>query len=263
MNQLIKNLVVNRQFLFGKKEYIFIISHIRSNSSLLSHILGSNEEIAGHCEMHQSYSGIRDLMKLRYKISLLQNENISDERYVLDKMLSNHNRISRDILSMENIHWIFLLRQPEDTFKSIVNMGRKLVDKEWYREPEKILAYYEARLHMMERFVHRIRGKSLFLESETLIKETDHTLGYLSDWLELHTPLNSEYSIFSDTGLPWYGDPSKTIKSGRIVRDKKSYEDIIIQEDILNKAQEVYHHATNMISSKADTSLRLTEAVLF
>lgn len=255
--------MVNRRFLFGKKDYIFILSHIRSNSSLLSHILGSHEEISGHSEMHQSYNGIRDLVKLRYKISRFQTPANLKGRYVLDKMLTDRSRISSNILSRSNIYWIFLLRSPEDMFKSIINMGNNLVDIEWYRDPDKILKYYNARLKNMGVYAQKLRGKSVLIKSEDLINDTEVVLNFLTDWLGLESRLKPEYNIFSDTGLPWFGDPSGVIKSGHIVKKRPSYDDIFVPKDILENAYNTYEKCQNLISNYSENILNVSSAIVY
>jgi hypothetical protein len=37
----------------GSRAYVLVLSHMRSFSSMLCHVLGSHEEIAGYAEMHQ------------------------------------------------------------------------------------------------------------------------------------------------------------------------------------------------------------------
>jgi hypothetical protein len=41
--------------------FLFVVSHLRSYSSLLCHILGNHPEISGYSEMHQSYLGATTL----------------------------------------------------------------------------------------------------------------------------------------------------------------------------------------------------------
>ena len=51
----------------GRREYVIVLSHMRSYSTLLAHLLGSHPEIAGYAEMHTSYAQRRDLLRLRRK----------------------------------------------------------------------------------------------------------------------------------------------------------------------------------------------------
>jgi hypothetical protein len=47
---------------FSRTQYLFVISHMRSRSSLLSHILGSHPQVIGYSELHQSYQRWSDLL---------------------------------------------------------------------------------------------------------------------------------------------------------------------------------------------------------
>lgn len=213
--------------------------------------------------MHLSYTEARDLVRLRYKVSRFNNSSKLEGRFVLDKLLSNHNRLSENILSMDNIRWIFLLRSPEDTFKSIVNMGNKMAYEDWYRDHNKILLYYQERLQMMEHIAKKTFGKSIFIESEQLITNIDAVLDSITNWLGLNKRLDSEYNIFSDTGLPWYGDPSGVIKSGYIVKNKPAYNDIHIPSEILKKADSDYQNCHSVISRYSNKAIKLSEPVAF
>jgi hypothetical protein len=65
------NMLANPSNYISNNRYIFILSHMRSRSSLLSHILGSNREINGHSELHQNYTGRKSLLEM--KLNIYQN----------------------------------------------------------------------------------------------------------------------------------------------------------------------------------------------
>lgn len=228
------------EILVSKRDYIFVMSHMRSYSSLLCHILGSHDEISGYSEMHQSYYWLYDLIKLRYRVYLANNNRL-EGRFVLDKMLNNRNRISESILNKNNVKMIFILRNPEDTMKSIINMGNNLVDGiEWYKDPKRVLDYYIERLKRIEMYSIKKNKSALFIDSEKIIDNTNLVLEFLTDKLELRKKLKERYQDFKYTGLPKHGDPSDTIKEFRINRQKKNYSNIFIHQEILKQAHEVY-----------------------
>ena len=66
------------------RRYLFVLSHMRSFSSLLCHILGSHPEIAGYAEAHQAYAGRADLLQLTRKVESTLEGAVAG-RYVLDK----------------------------------------------------------------------------------------------------------------------------------------------------------------------------------
>ena len=199
--------------------FLFVVSHMRSFSSLLCHILGSHPEISGYAEAHLSYFGRLDLQRLVRKVQD-STGNAALGRYVLDKVLHNRREIAPDILSRPEMKVVFLLRKAEDTFPSLMNM-KPTPDaaKRRFSDPARALDYYAGRLSQLERYGALVDGNGFFLESEKLIGETDRVLGDLSRWLGLKQQLNADYRTFPFTGAPGYGDPLPTIRTGRIVRD--------------------------------------------
>jgi len=232
----------------GKKKYIFVVSHMRSYSSLLSHILGSHGEISGYAEMKQSYSSWTDFIRLRHKV-YMANGNRLDGGYVLDKILHNSHTISETILDQGHVRLVFLLRNPEVAMKSIINMGKtgNFGNAEW------VLDYYLGRLKQLQDYARTSNGRMLFVDSETIIEGTDYLLDYLSDWLELGSKLTAKYSNFEYTGAPRYGDPSSFIKRGRIVRTPKDYHSIHIPSEMIRRAEDAYDACRRTLLQYSDT----------
>jgi len=226
------------------QDYIFIFSHMRSYSSLLSHILGSHPEISGYLEAHLSYSHPNDLLTLKQKVSDATEHQVFG-RFVLDKILGRNLKVSDSVLNNERIRVIFLLRNPEDTIKSILNMGINLIgdeDTKWsefLKDVKKICDYYISRLKQIENFSLRLKNKALFIESEKILDEPEHVFRQIENFLGLKEKLKQDYSTFKYTGLEGKGDPSSTIKKGKITRQKSNY-DFHIPADILAQAQKAY-----------------------
>lgn len=214
-------------------KYLFILSHMRSRSSVLSHILGSNYGICGYSELHRSYLRQKDLVKMREKLYEDFKCSLTD-KYLLDKLLHNNLNISEDILRFAKPKFIFLLRDPESTFKSTINMGF-LTGVEWYKVPEKVLEYYCSRLSRLEAYAEMIGGNYFFLESDDLVNNTEHVLESLTRWLCLDKPLDNSYLQFNGTGEIGYGDPSDNIRTGKITKTM-GYPDIHVSQEILQRA---------------------------
>ena len=58
--------------IFFKPKYLFIFSHMRSRSSVLSHILGSNSQICGYSELQIPYIDKASIEKMRSLLSAEQ-----------------------------------------------------------------------------------------------------------------------------------------------------------------------------------------------
>lgn len=239
----------NPELLSVHQKYIFVVSHMRSNSTLLAHILGSNDEISGHVEMHQSYTSKLDLLKLNYKI--FRSEEVSHCRYRLDKVLHESWSISDTILSSsDKVRIIFLLREPEQTIKSIVSMWERRKSNSEARSNliERAFKHYSYRAESLSSYSIKANCDSIFLPSEQLLSEPDLVLPSLSKWLGLEHKLSQSYNIFSNTGAPGCGDPSPAIKSGSIIKSiERRYDDVVIEPEMLTKANKIFLKCQNTL----------------
>jgi len=239
------------------QDYIFVLSHMRSYSSLLCHILGSHSEISGYSEMHSSYLELSDLLTLKQKVAVATDNHLPN-RFVLDKILNPSVNTSESILNNEHVHVIFLLRNPEDTIKSIINMGINLnvgAQMEWCKDVEKVLVYYINRLKQIENYSLKMQKSALFIASEKILDDSEQTLKQLTGFLGLKTKLEKDYSIFKYTGLRGHGDPSAVIKEGKMIHQKSHY-DIHIPSYILAQAQKSYDNCYRVLSKHPDSQTR-------
>lgn len=195
---------------------LFILSHMRSYSSVLSHVLGSHPQIDGYCETHLRYRFSFDLLRLKWRVRKLTGEPLRG-RYVLDKILHNY-AVATAILENPHTRAILLLRQPVDVVQSIVHMGRHLDLNEQNSNVANATQYYIERLGQLARLARVFGKRAAFVESEMLVSQTDDTLAFLQNFLDLDSPLERRYRSFAKTGQPGYGDPSEMIHSGEIGR---------------------------------------------
>jgi hypothetical protein len=245
----------NPRLLSPRKDYIFILSHMRGHTSLLSHILGSHPQISGHSEMHQGYRNSLDLLKLRCKVSI-DNADTLNGRYVLDKVLNNYPLASRIVKAPET-KLIFTLREPESTLKSIIDMGRRFPVVDWHSDPHKVLNYYIARLSRLEQ-IARTRAEAggssgFFLDSERLLDHTSLVLRALTQWLGLSTELTANYKIFETTGQPGWGDPSDAIRTALVMKPIADRKNVEIDAEILEAISPSYRHCRETLRSLCRT----------
>jgi hypothetical protein len=223
--------------------WIFVVSHMRSFSTLLCHILGSHEEIAGYVETHQSYLGRIDLHRLTRTIRETTDDPLV-RRYALDKILHNYVHIAPSVLSRSDVKILFLLRNAEDTLKSILNLFHGQPSTAPISDPESALDYYVTRLKQIEQYSAQLGRNARFLESEQLLDETDAVLEGLAQWLGLSEPLSPNYRTFKFTGEDYFGDPSPAIKTGKIVASAETrheaYLPIAIPETVLQRGREAH-----------------------
>ena len=226
------------------RSFLFVVSHMRSFSSLLCHILGSHPEISGYAEAHLSYFGRLDLQRLARKVQHVTGNPVLG-RYVLDKILHNHREIAPDVLGRPEMKVLFLLRNAEDTFRSLMNLSLvRGSGKGKFSDPVRVLDYYAKRLRQLQSYGAGLGGNVFFLESERLIADTDRVLAELSRWLELGDGLKADYRTFPFTGAPGYGDPSPAILAGKVVRNAEDrhrhYVAVPIPDDVLRQGAAAY-----------------------
>ena len=231
--------------------YIFVVSHMRSFSSLLCHILGSHREIAGYAEMHQSYDGRSDLHQLARKVQDATETPI-DGRYVLDKMLHAEQYIAPAVLGRPDVRVLFLVRNADDTLKSVLNLTHSYGAA--YVNPDDARHYYVTRLLELERYSALLGRNALYVDAESLLEDTQAVLDGVADWLELSEPLSATYRTFRFTGTKGYGDPSEHIATGKVIASAedrhRSYVHVPIPETMLQQAREAYRACREALTSR-------------
>lgn len=237
------------KILVSPARYLLILSHMRSRSSVFSHILGSSDQICGYSELHISYKKPIDFIKMRIKLYSDRKESFENNDYLLDKVLLDSHVVSPGLLESVESKAIFLVRRPEDTIRSIMNLGFALNNPsaEWLTDPEQAAQYYISRLATLVDYATAMSGRYYFVESESLITRTEQVLLGLTKWLNLDAPLQSEYKRFSNTGKPHHGDPSENIMAGRIMktdRPKGQRADLTLPRDLIETSLAAYEGCT-------------------
>jgi len=202
----------------GSREYVLVLSHMRSFSSMLCHVLGSHEEIAGYAEMHQGYEGPIDFLRMRARVSRSLDGRL-DGRLVLDKVLHPRHVVTAQIADRQDVHTIFLVREPPATIASLVSMGAKFDDTmARYADPAVAAEYYARRIASLVELARAMQSQALFVTAESVVADTDAALAAITAYLGLGRPLEPTYKTFKHTGKSGFGDFSDRIKSGRIDR---------------------------------------------
>ena len=219
---------------------------------MLSHILGSNPEVCGYHELHMKYSAYRSIVYMRQKLYDEFHREIKG-KYLFDKILHNRHFISDKLVKAMKPKFIFLLRDPESTIKSMLSM-EGAENQPWFKYPEAALEYYCSRLMYLEAFAQRIDDNYFYIDSDDLVDQSDVTLGSLTAWLHFHTPLTKDYALFKYSGEPGWGDSSAHIRAGVMGRTP-GHPHINVPGDILIKARRHYDRCRNaLINGSANTS---------
>jgi hypothetical protein len=214
------------------REYVFVLSHMRSYSTLLCHVLNSNPAIDGYVELHLSYRAPRHLLDLHRGVASSIGHQPTG-RYLVDKLLDNSYVIAPDMLLRPDVHTIFSIREPLAAVSSTVAMARQhLPVTNWRRDPVRVAEYYAARLDRLAALARaKDDGRSMYFEADRLLDSTSTVLDRLTRFLDLDVPLTEEYETHEMTGRAELGDPSPVIRAGRILRERDS-DDLAVDLDV-------------------------------
>ncbi|MBE7384217.1 MAG: sulfotransferase family protein [Leptolyngbya sp. SIO1E4] len=230
---------------------LWILSHMRSGSSLLTHILNANPEIIGYGETHIGYQSAQDFKQLMCKVYWQAQEyrNLGDlqklalqEKYILDKLLHDNKLLDPSLLLSENIHIIFLVREPNRSLVSIRDL------KPHWSE-EETLAYYCNRLKTLVTYAHKMgdHKKALLIRHDQLIENSPLVFESLQKFLETDTGFSEKYQILKMTGSKHVGDHRGKIMAGQIIRTQRELKQTISQPAI-DEAQSVYQDCCKQLS---------------
>ncbi|NEZ54424.1 sulfotransferase family protein [Adonisia turfae] len=231
---------------FRAKPYRFLLllSHMRSGSSLLTHLLTTNPEVIGYGETHTNYADADDfkgLLKKVYwqaqdfrKLGDVQNLRMNHQ-YVMDKVLHNKKFLNHDWLQSEQVYAIFLLREPERSLASIADLK-----PHWNQQDT--IEYYAERMAMLVDYARLINNpeRMLVVTYEQLLDNTSKVLTTLQQFLHTQAPFTEEYKVLKTTGMKGVGDPKGKIKAGKIVRSQRQLTQSFPTE-LVERAKQIHH----------------------
>lgn len=246
---MIELLTVPRKLvaILSPKQHIFLLSHMRSYTSLFGHIMGSNPEVCGYYEMHIGYYSWRSLIRQKL-LYFTQEDPKPGFRYMFDKVLHNEHHVSSTILNNEQAKAIFCLRHPRDVIPSILKLYQQLDPTHELNSETVATRYYIQRLAMLIQLAESMHQEYFYLDAEALKSDTRHCLQLLSDWLQLKTGLAPNYEIQRFTSKRRFGDSSERLRVGRIVNERSEYAEFTHDEELLKSAVLAYDNARSHLT---------------
>lgn len=194
---------------------MLIMGHMRCGSTLLMHLLLTHPDLIGCGERNAAYRRKVDLDKLELASRRYQHAVLRRVRYAVDQV--NHDHLTPDpgLLADERVRCVFLVREPESSIRSILDLTRRFYEP-W--SESRAETYYTLRLQSLARLAGVIgRDRLLAMTYEELVADTGPALRRLEAYLGLESPLQERYSLQKFTGLR--GDPTARIRTGGIQRD--------------------------------------------
>ncbi|SEL45666.1 Sulfotransferase domain-containing protein [Aquimarina amphilecti] len=198
-------------------EYLFVMGHMRSRSSLLTHILLSHPTMVGLGESNAVYESNLKLLYMKSK-TLLKNRSVDFfEKIYVDQINHNSKTPNPKIFQKKNLKMIILARPPDPSVASIMALTKKHYTP-WSDDKSK--KYYSDRMSYLIKLKERLPDdQCLVINSDELVRTPNVILDKISEFLEMSTPLKSEYETFNFTGTS--GDPSANIKEGKIINNSQ------------------------------------------
>jgi hypothetical protein len=229
---------------FRKSPYriLFVLSHMRSGSSLLSHILSTNPEIIGYGETHLNYESENDFKALMFRLYWLNREFKMSHIYILDKILHDHKFLNTAFLHSDSVYSIFLLREPQRAIPSILTIKPHLTE-------EQATDYYINRLSTLEEYAKLINRKdrSLLITYDQLIQTSDLVFQRLQNFLSTKEGFSEKYDVLKTTGMRGIGDSSERLKSGKIIKKERQL-DRQVSDELIKKARQSFDHCQSILS---------------
>ena len=256
----ILNALIENPRLVVQHRNIFLLSHMRANTSLFGHLIGSHPEVEGYYEMHIGYYSWKSLWRQKL-LHFAGHRAKPSARYMFDKVLHDGHHVAPEILLRDTSRTIFMLREPEQSVRSLVALYRKRNPQLPEADPQGATDYYARRVQQLADIAETIGPRYFYLDAERLIGDSVPTLAALSKWLGLSTPIPSEYDTYANTGRGNSGDHSARLKSGKIHHGRSDYSEIVLTPAQLDAAREAYVTArTRLVEGSARYETRAEEA---
>ncbi|MBQ4804089.1 sulfotransferase [Aquimarina sp. MMG015] len=200
-----------------RTDYLFVMGHMRSRSSLLTHILLSHPTMVGLGESNAIYESNLKLLYMKSK-TLLKNRSVNFlKKTYVDQINHNSKTPNPKIFQKKNLKVIILTRPPDPSVASIMALTKKHYTP-WSDDKSK--KYYHDRMSYLIKLREKLSNdQCLVINSEELVRTPNVILDKISEFLEMYTPLKSEYETFNFTGTS--GDPSANIKEGKIINNSQ------------------------------------------
>ena len=241
--------------LLRPRRHLFLFSHMRSYSSLLGHILGSNPEVNGYAELQLSYETELDFIRATLQV-YETNGNHLQGHYIFDKVLHGHLTIGQVVLDRSRATGIFVVREPADTLRSTIAMARRRKKPDWKGDIDKVAAYYERRTTQLADLAEHFSGETACSKrSASSPTPMPCSQGSLTFW-GLKVPLELRLR-----GVLAHG-PSRRRRSGQahqvrasLVTERESHDDIEIDDQLLRELEAQRQSCLDRLRRACDRTL--------
>lgn len=220
---------------------LLLLSHMRANTSLAGHIIGSHPKIDGYYEMHIGYYSWKSFVRQRLIYSK-EHQLKSGGNYMFDKVLHNEHFVSPELLNTRGTKTLLSIRRPETTIPSILKLYAKVNPKHEFASLDGAINYYLRRLERLTICSQNLKDYCYF-DAEELRQNTEQCLTHISNYLELKLPLEQEFKTQKLTGAARVGDSSGNLNAGRVKKATSDYTAFDWNKEKLALLTEKYQNA--------------------
>jgi len=228
----------------ARPSVLLLLGHMRSGSTLLLHLLMTNPEIAALGERGVVYDSSADFARLALAARIRHGGPLRVLRYVADQV--NHDELTphASLLRHRRVKVLFLLRRPEPSLRSIVELYRAHYQQPW--STSRALEYYVGRVKSLTRLGQSLsaQGNAALIRYESLTDAPQETLEALRVFLGLRRGFSPTYATYPFTGR--HGDPGPYIHAGRIIRERSATR-IDLASSELERAAAAYDECTTAL----------------
>jgi hypothetical protein len=230
---------------YKNQHYVFLMAHVRSGSSLMTHILCTNNEILGFGEYSYEILDENDLVAFNFDVRRKSRVFFSKQTYITNQINDSNSFPDEHFLKLKKLKFIFLIRQPEETISSMHQLSKRF--NQTHLTPERLVEEYCKQMNYLIKLKNTIsEDQYFFLTYESLIENPKKELNNMSSFLKLNQPLSPEYNLQKFTLHS--GDPSENIRYQKVKTTKSPQ--IKLDKVLLERAQTVYDKA--LISFKKE-----------
>ncbi len=243
------------QKLIRPTKFLFVVGHMRSGSTLLTHILNSNPDISGYGETHTPYETSEDVDRLVYEV-LPTLRKVRLTTYVMDKVLNDYLQC-KEIFHRADCYFLFLIRDPVSSIRSMMRQfptwfSDTAIDRNTLqlRATER----YNDRLEMIRSHTMEVgdESRTVFLTYDQLLYDTTRVFNLIEQVLELQVPLRENYNLTRTSGSHFIGDTSKHILKQQIDRNIR-HEEQPLDEEKLGRAKELFEQVSCRLRSQCSS----------
>lgn len=246
--------IIKRPNVLKSYRHIFLLSHMRANTSLFGHILGNHQEIEGYYEMHIGYYSWKSL--LRQKLFYFSSHKPkANAKYMFDKVLHSEHFVSPELLNRPDNIAIFSLREPLQTVKSIVALYQKVDPNHEFCTIAGAANYFIKRVNDLANMAQSLSGKYIYIDAQCLRDSTAKALEFLTSELALSSPLTSQYQTQNMTGKGDSGDHSENLKLGKIKSGSTDYSTIELNDELATSLLSAYQTARDSLIKHSHKSM--------